>query len=153
MRYPLTSRYEKNRNALEPPYRELVTQLDLAFSTATHDFWRGEDYHVAPSRREFAEDIRNKDLDDLSDLELNLLMFRVMTTMGGPDTLKFLLPRFYAAYFANPMFGWTSEPFVVKGKLERAGFDVWTEDQKTSALQALYVVPCEEFRLVNFQIF
>ncbi len=102
-----------------------------------HDLWNDRKYNVAASRIDFVQTIRDKHPDELTNQELNYIAFTSMTTMGGAPTLRFALPRFFAAYFAKPQDGWIVDPEGLMGKLQLAGIERWTSEDKAAALQAL----------------
>lgn len=129
--------YQSNREKLPAAYRAVISSLDAQFGGIMHDLWDGEDFNVTPSRMAFAHSIREKHLDDLTEDELDYLTFKSMTTMGGVPTLKFLLPRFFTAYFANPYYGWTVDSESLMGKMARAKIDEWSAEEKLAALEAL----------------
>lgn len=129
--------YQENREKLPAAHREIVANLDAQFGAIMHDLWDAEDFNVAPSRMAFAHSIRAKHLDDLTDHDLDYLTFKSMTTMGGVFTLKFLLPRFFAAYFSNPGYGWTVDPESLMGKLDLANIEEWSAEEKVATLEAL----------------
>lgn len=130
-------RYQQNLAAVQDEFRSVVTELDHQFGHVQHDLWDGDIYYVSPYREEFAKEIRGKHLDDLTNRELDYLMFTVITTMGSVPTLKFLLPRFFAAHFSNGIGGATADPHVLQGKLESANVEQWSEAERRAALMAL----------------
>lgn len=122
---------------LPEPQRSVVVELATVFASLQHDMWSGETYHASSLRFEELAKLREKDLDKLSNSEIGRLMFCVMTTIGSRQTVKFLLPRFFAAYFAAPEDGWIAEPLVIVDRLERADFDSWPENERRPVLRAL----------------
>lgn len=75
--------------------------------------------------------------DDWSDADVDLVAFRAMTTLGGPETFKWILPQFLERSIASPDHGWMIVSEVLADKLDRAGFDAWPEAQRKSALEML----------------
>ena len=129
---------------LPEPQRSIVGELATVFASRQHDLWSGDIYHASPLRFDELKELRGKDLDALSNSELDRLMFCVMTTIGSQQTVKFLLPRFFAAYFAEPNAGWIAEPLVIVDRLVRAEFDGWPENERRPVLQALVLAAQHE---------
>lgn len=114
--------------------------LDRLFAAADHDLWIGDDFNVAPTRIAETKAIRAKGVDQLDDGDLDYVMFKCMTTMGGVATFKFFLPRFIRAVLANPFYGWTSEAHVLMNKLRTAGFEAWSLSERATTADALEVL-------------
>lgn len=74
------------------------------------------------------------DASEWSDHDVNLVMSRAQTTLGGPETFKWILPVFLIRSAANPDEGWITISSVLADKLDRAGFDAWPEDQRAVTL-------------------
>jgi hypothetical protein len=75
--------------------------------------------------------------DDWSDADVDLVAFRAMTTLGGPETFKWILPHFLERSIASPNYGWMIVSEVLAEKLDHAGFDAWPEAQQRSAHEML----------------
>jgi len=120
--------------------------LENAFASIAHDLWLDETYNVASTRLKFATAIRKRHLDDLTDSEIDYLMFKVITTMGGVNTLKFLLPRYFAAWFSNIDGAWCVDINLAKSKLEMAKFDEWPAPQIKSTLEAMRIAAHHEIQ-------
>ncbi|WP_282611190.1 hypothetical protein [Pelagibius sp. Alg239-R121] len=138
------SRKNKNDRRIEVAYghlpessQSIVIELARVFASRQHDLWSGETYHASSLRFEELAKLRGKNLDALSNGELDRLMFCVMTTIGSQQTMKFLLPRFFAAYFSKPAYGWIAEPWVIVDRLVRADFDAWPEGERQTVLEAI----------------
>ena len=102
-----------------------------------HDLWVGDHFNVAPARLEKTKAIKAKGFTAMTPRELDYVMFKCMTTMGGPDTFKALLPRFVRALAASPREGWTADARVLLGKLKMADFDLWPRRQRAAAAAAI----------------
>ena len=74
---------------------------------------------------------------DWADADIDLVAFRAMTTLGGPETFKWILPQFLERSIASPDHGWMIVSEVLADKLDRAGFDAWPEAQRKSAHEML----------------
>ena len=72
-----------------------------------------------------------------SDEDIDLVAFRSMTTLGGPETFKWILPHFLERSAANPQHGWMIESEVLAEKLDHAGFDAWPEAQRRATHELL----------------
>lgn len=76
-------------------------------------------------------------VSDWSDDDINIVMFRVQTTLGGPETFKWVLPAWLdrsSSYFDQ---GWMTISETLADKLDRAGFDGWPEAQRVAILPML----------------
>ncbi len=71
--------------------------------------------------------------NDWSDADIDLVAFRAMTTLGGPETFKWILPHFLERSAVNPQHGWMIVSEVLADKLGHAGFDAWPEAQRKAA--------------------
>jgi len=74
---------------------------------------------------------------DWSDADIDLVAFRAVTTLGGPETFKWILPHFLERSVASPNYGWMVVSEVLAEKLDHAGFDAWPEAQRRSAYEML----------------
>lgn len=72
-----------------------------------------------------------------SDEDIDLVAFRAMTTLGGSETFKWILPHFLERSAANPQYGWMIVSEVLADKLDYAGFDSWPEPQRKAAQEIL----------------
>ena len=72
-----------------------------------------------------------------SEEDIDLVIFRAMTTLGGPETFKWILPHFLERSVASPHYGWMIVSEVLADKLDHAGFDAWSETQRKAALGML----------------
>ena len=82
-------------------HRRIVEDLRGQFGAVAHDLWKDGKPNAAPSRTGFLRAVRKRLPDELTAEELDYITFAALTTMGGPAALKFVLPRFFAAYFAD----------------------------------------------------
>lgn len=130
-------RFQTLRAKLPHLQRRIVTEMSLVFGSSPHDLWSGETYHSSPYYIDWLKEIRKKNLDDLTNRELNSLMSSVTSTLGSEQTLKFLLPRFYVACFSEPDYGWTAEPLIIVSRLERANFETWPNAERKPVLEAM----------------
>ena len=69
--------------------------------------------------------------------DINVVMSRAQTTIGGPETFKWVLPSFLIRSAAAPSYGWNTVPEVLADKLDYAGFDSWQADQREAILDML----------------
>ena len=65
------------------------------------------------------------------------MMLRAQTTIGGPETFKWVLPTFLDRSIANPGAGWMTDSEILAEKLDHARFDEWPTDQRETALAML----------------
>lgn len=72
-----------------------------------------------------------------SDEDIDIVMSRAQTTIGGPETFKWILPAFLERSVENPAHGWMTISAVLADKLDRARFDNWPPDQRKAALALL----------------
>ncbi|NIA71825.1 hypothetical protein HBA54_24825 [Pelagibius litoralis] len=143
------SAYQRNLEKVPPCYRKVVDDLDVQFGAVTHDLWVADRLNVAPSSVDFAQSIRNSDPDELTNRELDYLAFTAITTMGGVPTLKFVLPRFFAAYFASRLEGWTVAPDAMLERLQLANVEEWTPLEQLAASRALLAFAESELALLR----
>jgi hypothetical protein len=74
---------------------------------------------------------------DWSDEDIDIVMAHAQTTLGGPETFKWILPVWLGRSAANPRHGWITVSEVLADKLDRAGFDDWPEAQRAAILALL----------------
>lgn len=105
----------------------------------------------AEARPEGGENVRAARLEDLervrrmlasdsalwSSKDINVVMARAQTTLGGPETFKWVLPVWLARSMAEPAHGWMTVSEVLADKLDYAGFDQWPEAQRLAILPML----------------
>jgi hypothetical protein len=121
-----------------PPDRvaAVVQALDRAFRGERHDIFQGGQINAAPTRH---DDLRRMFASGrtLTAQDLDWLVSKAMTTVGGPATLKFALPGFLAAVVGGGRQGAASDSHVVLPKLEQAAFASWPRDQQAAIRAAL----------------
>ncbi len=137
-------RLQERHAYLPEPQRSVVIELARVFASRQHGLWSGETYHASYLRFDELKEVREKGFDNLDNSDINRLMFCVMTTIGSQETIKFLLPRFFAAYFSEPDYGWTAEPLVIVNRLDRADFDAWPENERKPVLEAMVLAAQHE---------
>ena len=74
---------------------------------------------------------------DWSDQDIDLVAFRAMTTLGGPETFKWILPHFLERSLSSPYHGWMIVSEVLADKLDYAKFDAWPAAQREAVLEML----------------
>ena len=72
-----------------------------------------------------------------SDGDIDIVMFRAQTTIGGCETFKWVLPAFLDRSVANPEQGWMTNSDILASKLDYARFDDWPADQRSATLAML----------------
>ena len=72
-----------------------------------------------------------------SSRDIDLVAWRAMTTIGGVETFKWILPVFLRRSTDDLIYGWTVEAATLAHKLDYAAFDEWPDDQRRSALTLL----------------
>lgn len=72
-----------------------------------------------------------------SDEDIDLVAFRAMTTLGGPETFKWILPHFLDRSAARPGHGWLLGSETLPHKLDHAAFDAWPAEQRQAALRMI----------------
>lgn len=100
----------------------------------------GPDVHAA--RPEDSDRVRRMlatTASDWTDDDIDLVMSRAQTTLGGPETFKWVLPAWLKRSSENPCKGWMTVSDVLAEKLDRAGFDSWPEAQQKAVLPMLIV--------------
>lgn len=75
--------------------------------------------------------------ENWSDEDVDVVMSRAQTTIGGPETFKWILPAFLDRCLANPKRGWMTDSNDLVSKLDYAHFDNWPADQQRAALAML----------------
>ncbi len=68
-----------------------------------------------------------------SNEDIDIVMFRAQTTIGGPETFKWILPAFLDRTLAGETWGWMTDTEILVNKLDHAGFDTWPTDQRETA--------------------
>ena len=125
---------------LPPESLAKLDALDRVFAGIEHDLWIGDDLNVAPAGVAETNLFRDKGVDRLDDRDLDYVMFKCITTMGGVDTFKFFLPRFIRAVLANPFYGWTFEAHVLMNKLKTADFEAWPMPERATTAEAIEIL-------------
>lgn len=117
----------------------VLARLGAAFGDQPHDLRLHGRVNVAPDRREWIEGLLSAGLDRLSPTDLDLLVYRAISTVGGTPTFKYALSRFLAVMLLEPAFGAgaTSDAFVILPKLDHARFDTWAPEERRAILEAL----------------
>jgi hypothetical protein len=117
----------------------VLARLGAAFGDQPHDLRLQGRSNVAPDRREWIAKLLAEGLDRLSAEDLDLLVFRAISTVGGAPTFKFALSRFLAVMLLEPAYGAraTSDAFVILPKLDHARFDAWPAEERRAILEAL----------------
>lgn len=98
--------------------------------------WSGCEINASPLRTDKVEALRKRDLNALKPAELDWLVAKSMTTIGGVPTFKFFLWRFLVAMLGG-FVGPASDAQVVLPRLEEAAFDQWPAEQQTAILEGL----------------
>ena len=107
-------------------------------SGTKHDLWDSRKFYVAPMRIDFAKELKTKNESDWSALEVDLVMFRCFSTMGGLDTFKYISHPFFAnCANYNENAGWMSESHVILGKFEQFSRTDFELSQYTALLDAI----------------
>ena len=114
----------------------VLARLNAAFSAQEHDITQD---NVAPDRRTWVEGLLAKGLDQLSAQDLDLLVFRAISTVGGAPTFKFALARFLSVMIEAPAYTdmATSDAHVILPKLTHARFEEWPQAERQAILEAL----------------
>ncbi len=113
-----------------------------------HDLWKGEVLNVAPTRIAKTKELRKKGVENFTAEDLDFVMFKVMTTMGGEASFKFFLPRFLRSVLTFPdCLGWVTVSHVLLSKLELLDLDSWKKSETVALLTAL-----EAFALFEWSV-
>ncbi|RAK66459.1 hypothetical protein [Phenylobacterium kunshanense] len=117
----------------------VLARLGAAFGDQPHDLRLHGRVNVAPDRREWIEGLLAAGMDRLSPADLDMLVYRAISTVGGTPTFKFALSRFLAVMLLEPAFGAgaVSDAFVILPKLDHARFEAWPEEERRAILEAL----------------
>lgn len=117
----------------------ILSRLSAAFGDQPHDLRLEGRINVAPDRRDWVEGLLAGGLDRLSPEDLDLLVYRAISTVGGTPTFKFALSRFLAVMLLAPAYGAgaVSDAFVILSKLDHARFETWPPEERRAILEAL----------------
>jgi hypothetical protein len=117
----------------------VLARLNAAFSGQQHDMVVGGQGNVAPNRKDWIAGLLAKGLDQLNAQDLDLLVFRAISTVGGVATFKFALARFLSVMIEAPAYGnvATSDAHMILPKLEHARFEDWPAAERQAILEAL----------------
>jgi len=77
------------------------------------------------------------DPSEWADEDVDVVMAHAQTTLGGPETFKWVLPAFLDRFIENPEHGWMTISSVLAEKLDHAGFDEWPHAQRAAILEML----------------
>jgi hypothetical protein len=119
-----------------------IRALEAAFRTQRgHDLWddRGV-LQCSPSKEDRLRLIQARSLDALSWEDTDFLMSCAGLTVGGDETVKFMLPRYLAAVLTFPDFGWYSGVAILRDRLDRHGFTSWAADQRLAIADAMILI-------------
>jgi hypothetical protein len=113
----------------------VVARLGGAFADQPHELSAEA---VAPDRRAWVEGLLAGGME-LSPQDLDLLVFRAISTVGGVATFKFALSRFLGVMIEAPAYtdAATSDAYVILPKLDHARFAEWPPEQRRAILDAL----------------
>ncbi len=117
----------------------VLARLRVAFGGQPHDLSQVDAANVAPDRRAWVAGLLAGGLDRLSAEDLDLLVFRAISTVGGTATFKFALSRFLAVMLLAPAYAASavSDAFVILPKLDHARFEAWPIAERQAILDAL----------------
>lgn len=82
--------------------------------------------------------------DQWTDRDVDLVVFRAMTTIMSPEVVPWALAEFLRRAISNPAGGWTTDGDVVRQKLEASKFGEWpagARDEVLSLLPAYIAAP------------
>ncbi|WP_296595050.1 hypothetical protein [Phenylobacterium sp.] len=115
----------------------VLARLNAAFSGQRHDLAIGR--NVSPDRTEWIEGLLAKGMDRLDGHDIDLLVFRAISTVGGVATFKFALARFLSVMIQAPAYSsmTTSDAHMILPKLEHAAFETWPKEERRAILEAL----------------
>lgn len=113
----------------------VVARLGGAFADQPHDLSVDA---VTRDRRDWVEGLLARGMD-LSAQDLDLLVFRAISTVGTVATFKFALSRFLGVMIEAPAYAEaaTSDAYVILPKLDHARFAEWSTEQRRAILDAL----------------
>ena len=117
----------------------VLARLNAAFSGQQHDLVVGSRLNVSPNRKEWIEGLLAKGLDQINARDLDLLVFRAISTVGGVSTFKYALARFLSVMIEAPAYAHmaTSDAHMILPKLDHAAFQDWPEAERRAILEAL----------------
>ena len=75
--------------------------------------------------------------DQWTDRDVDLVMFRAMTTIMSPEVVPWALAEFLRRAISNPAGGWTTDGDVVRQKLEASQFGEWPAEAQDEVLALL----------------
>ncbi len=115
-----------------------AAELRSQLASAQHDLWTNSGtFNVADTRVDDAERLQKKGVANWIERDLDYVMFKCMTTMGGAPTFWFILPRFLQAVAQNPDYGWTSQTHVLSSKIAMLDLSKLTRAQASAMREAL----------------
>lgn len=124
--------------------RQAAEKLRDVLAESTHDLWEGDRLNVAPTRFDAVDRLRSKGVRAWDSHDLDFVMFKCMTTMGGEQTFRSVLPRFLLAVADSPFEGWTVESHVLLSKAQLASLANWRPTQLEALSEALVAFACLE---------
>lgn len=116
---------------------EVLDALTTAFGGQEHDLWDAHGFNAAQTRHDRLRQIRDQGVANLTGDDLDWLVCKSMTTVGGVPTLKFFLPRFLTMALSDAAGDWIAGPEIILARLDTAGFDGWPKAQRAAILEAL----------------
>jgi hypothetical protein len=117
----------------------VIARLGAAFADQDHDLVVEGEIKAAPDRRTWVEQLLQAGFDRISPADLDLLVFRAISTVGGVPTFKFALSRFLGVMIMAPRYGdrSSSDSYVILPKLDHAQFWEWPVEQRRAIVDAL----------------
>ena len=99
-------------------------------------------------RAEFVGEVLRYDRDTIPQQVLDLLAWRLLTTVGTPQTMRHYLPRIFNEFLLNNGLD-TTDWWVVADKMKMAKFADWREDQRRLTVLAFKFVIADEILFAN----
>jgi hypothetical protein len=99
-------------------------------------------------RAEFVGEVLRYDRDTIPEQVLDLLAWRLVTTVGTPQTMRHYLPRIFEEFLLNSGLD-TTDWWVVADKMRVATFADWREDQRRLTVLAFKFVIADKILSEN----
>jgi hypothetical protein len=132
--------FDMSRYADSADVAALLEDLYAAFDEPNDLFTKPR---YSEDRAEFVGEVLRYDRDTIPEQLLDLLAWRLVTTVGTPQTMRHYLPRIFEEFLLNNGLD-TSDWWVVADRMRVAKFTDWREDQRRLTVLAFKFVIANE---------
>jgi hypothetical protein len=105
--------------------------------------------HYSEDRAEFVGEVLRYDRDTIPEEVLDLLAWRLVTTVGTAQTMRHYLPRIFEEFLLHSGLD-TTDWWIVAGKMRMAKFADWREDQRRLTVLAFKFMIADEILSENW---